>query len=214
MVATRRVARLSIAVAAVAVLFVTVAAPASAQQPAPYTSYGVGQKPGATIAANIAGRSCGAGVTVNAQGEWLLRIAVADACTPRAGDVVSFSVDGQPAEQTVNWSEGGAPANAATGIALTVAATVKTTTTTTTTGTEGTFIGSIAQSGVSLASFTGSTVQLDTAAASVKATSVSVSATAGGKLLTFVVKAPAFVNSAFIEAFPTGLKGALVIVRT
>ncbi len=210
MVATRRVARLSIAIAAVAILFATVAAPASAQQPAPYTSYGVGQKPGATIAANIAGRSCGAGVTVNAQGEWLLRIAMTDACTPRAGDVVSFSVDGQPAEQTVTWSEGGAPANAATGIALTVAATVKTTTTPT--GTDGTFIGSIAQSGVSLASFTGSTVQLDAAAASVKATSVS--ATAGGKLLTFVVKAPAFVNSAFIEAFPTGLKGALVIVRT
>lgn len=113
----------------------------------------------------------------------------------------------------MTWSEGGAPANAATGIALTVAATVKTTTTTTTpTGTDGTFIGSIAQSGVSLASFTGSTDQLDTAAAAVKATSVS--ATAGGKLLTFVVKAPAFVNSAFIEAFPMGLKGALVIVKT
>ncbi len=72
--------------------------------------------------------------------------------------------------------------------------------------------GTIAASGVSLVSFTGTTAQLDTAAAASKL--VSVSATVSGKLLTFVVGAPSFVNADFNAAFPGGLSATLVIVKS
>lgn len=207
MTAIRQLAGLGMALVAVAVLTATTVAPAAAQQAAPYTAYGIGLKAGAMIGANIGGRSCGPAVAVTAAGTWLMSISVTSACAPGAGDVVSFSVDGQPAEQTVTWSEGGAPANPATGIALTVAAPKPAAA-----PAAGGFSGTISPSGVSLASFTGSIAQLDSAGAAVKATSIS--ATAGGNILTFVVGAPSFVNIEFSAAFSTGLQGTLVIVKT
>ena len=72
--------------------------------------------------------------------------------------------------------------------------------------------GTIAASGVSIVSFTGTTTQLDAAGAAAKA--VSVSATVSGTMLTFVVGAPAFVNADFNAVFPTGLSSTLVIVKT
>ena len=79
-------------------------------------------------------------------------------------------------------------------------------------GTAGAFSGgTIAASGVSIVSFTGTTAQLDTAGAAAKL--VSVTATVSGKALTFVVGAPDFVNTDFNAAFPTGLSGTLVIVK-
>ncbi|TAJ21614.1 MAG: hypothetical protein EPO65_01070 [Dehalococcoidia bacterium] len=211
MTAIRRLAGLGLALVVCAGLLTATAAPAAAQQAAPYTAYGVGLRAGAMIGANIGGRSCGPAVAVTATGTWLMYIAVSSPCSPRAGDVVSFTVDGQAAEQTVTWSEGGAPANAAAGIALTVAA-PKPTVTTAAAPAAGGFTGSISPSGVSLASFTGTTAQLDTAGAAVKATSIS--ATLGGKVLTFVVGAPSFVNTEFNTAFASGLQGTLVIVKT
>ena len=115
---TRKFMGLGVAFAAAAVLFSAFAVSASAQTP-PYTAYGVGQKAGATIAANIAGKSCGAGVKADASGNWKLTIATTDACTPKEGDTVAFSIDGAAATQTVKWTAGGAPADAAKGIALT-----------------------------------------------------------------------------------------------
>ncbi|TAJ21611.1 MAG: hypothetical protein EPO65_01055 [Dehalococcoidia bacterium] len=80
-------------------------------------------------------------------------------------------------------------------------------------GTAGTFSGgTIAASGVSIVSFSGTTAQLDTAGAAAKVTSVS--ATASGRMLTFVVGAPSFVNADFNAAFPIGLSSTLVIVKT
>ncbi len=77
----------------------------------------------------------------------------------------------------------------------------------------GTFSGgAIAAAGVSIVSFTGTTAQLDTAGAAAKA--LTVSATVGGKMLVYVVGAPPFVNADFNAAFPTGLNGTLVIVKT
>ena len=118
---TRKLMGLGIAFAAAAVLFSAFAASASAQTP-PYTAYGVGQKAGATITANIAGKSCGAGVKADAAGNWKLTIATTDACAPKEGDTVSFAIDGAAATQTVKWTAGGAPADAAKGIALTAGA--------------------------------------------------------------------------------------------
>lgn len=199
-----RLAGVAAAVAAAVVLLGVLVQPASAG--APYTAYGVGQKPGAMIGASIGGVSCGPAVVVTAQGNWLMSIAETAPCAPKERDVVSFTVDGQPADQTVTWTQGGAPANATLGIALTV--TVKAPT-----ASAGAFSGgTIAPSGTSIVAFTGSTEQLNTAAAAVKA--VSVSATLSGKLLTFVVGAPSFVNTEFNAAFPTGLAGTLVIVKT
>ncbi|RJQ09666.1 MAG: hypothetical protein C4558_05985 [Dehalococcoidia bacterium] len=199
-----RLAGVGAAVAAAIVLFGVIVQPVSAG--APYTAYGVGQKPGAMIAASVGGASCGPAVVVSAQGNWLMSIAETAPCAPKEGDIISFTVDGQLADQTVIWTQGGAPADASRGIALTV--TVKAPT-----ATAGIFSGGmIAPSGTSLVAFTGSTEQLNTAGAAVKA--VSVSATLSGKLLTFVVGAPSFVNTEFNAAFPTGLAGTLVIVKT
>ena len=118
---TRTLMGLGVAFAAAAVLFTAFAASASAQTP-PYTAYGIGQKAGAKIAANIAGKSCGAGATVDAQGNWKITIATTDACAPKEGDTVAFTIDGAAAAQTVKWTAGGAPADAAKGIALTAGA--------------------------------------------------------------------------------------------
>ncbi len=85
--------------------------------------------------------------------------------------------------------------------------------TTPTPGTGGSFSGgTIAPSGVSIVSFTGSLTELGTAGTAAKV--VSVTATVGGKMITYVVGAPAFVNADFSAAFPTGLSGTLVIVKT
>lgn len=77
----------------------------------------------------------------------------------------------------------------------------------------GTFTGgTIAPAGVSIVAFTGTTAQLNTAGTTARA--VSVSATVGGRMITFVVGAPDFVNAEFNAAFPTGLSGTLVIIKT
>lgn len=196
----RPVAGLGIALAAAAVLFSVFTDPTAAQT-APYTAYGMNLKAGATIGASIAGRSCGTAL-VSAQGNWLISISATSACAPNERDVVSFTIDGVPAEQTITWTAGGAPANPAVGIALTAKPMPA----------AGAFSGTVAPVGVSIVAFTGTTAQLDTAGAAVKA--VTVSATTAGKLLTFVVGAPAFVNTEFSSAFSAGLNGALVIVKT
>ena len=204
---TTRLSGVCVALAAAVVLFGAVIQPASAE--APYTAYGIGQKPGAMIAANIGGRSCGPAVTVSGQGNWLMSIAKAAPCAPNEKDVISFTVDGQTADQTVTWTEGGAPADPARGIALTVTVKAPPPAPAAAAGFSG---GVIASAGTSIVAFTGSTDQLNSAGAAVKA--LSVSATSGGKLLTFVAGAPSFVNTEFNAAFPDGLKGTLVIVKT
>lgn len=74
------------------------------------------------------------------------------------------------------------------------------------------FSGTVAPSGVSIVSFTGTTAELSAAGAAANAVSVTV--TVGGQSVTLVVGAPDFVNVAFSAAFPTGLKGQFVILKT
>ena len=200
---TLRTIHLSLRSAVLAVSFMLfgMTAPVSAQTP-PYTAYGIGQKGAAKITANVAGKSCGAGATVDATGNWKITIATTDACAPKDGDVLSFAIDGAAAVQTVRWTAGGGPANAANGIALTP----------TDGATTGTFSGgSISPSGLSIVSFTGTTTQLNSAGASAKVSAVT--ATTGGRMLTYVIGAPSFVNADFEAAFPSGLTGTLVIVK-
>ena len=117
---TRTFMGLGVAFAAAAVLFSAFAASASAQVP-PYTAYGIGQTAGAKVAANIAGKSCGE-ATVAAAGTWKITIGTDAPCAPKEGDTVAFSVNGVASAQTVKWTQGGAPVDAAKGIALTAAA--------------------------------------------------------------------------------------------
>lgn len=118
---TRKLAGLGIAFAAAAVLFSAFAVSATAQTP-PYTAYGIGQTAGAKIAANIAGKACGGDSTVDAQGNWKITINTTAGCAPKEGDTVSFTINGAAAKETVKWTAGGAPADAAKGIALTAGA--------------------------------------------------------------------------------------------
>lgn len=72
------------------------------------------------------------------------------------------------------------------------------------------FTGNVGSPGVSLVQFSGSVAELNAAAAGVRA--ITASATVGGRLLTFVVGAPEFVNSDFNAAFPSGLQGTFLIL--
>ena len=79
---------------------------AHAQQgPDTATYYGTGLSDGDTVAASIGGTECDS-TTANAAGEWVVRVGPGD-CSPGEGDTVSFSVNGDAAEQTVEWSRGG-----------------------------------------------------------------------------------------------------------
>ncbi len=75
----------------------------------------------------------------------------------------------------------------------------------------GSFTGTVAPSGVSLALFTGSRTQLQAAATATNA--VTLAATVGGRMLVYVVGAPEFVNTEFDVAFPTGFSGTPIIIR-
>ena len=80
-------------------------------------------------------------------------------------------------------------------------------------GTVGVFTGgTIAPQGVSIVSFTGTVAQLGTAGTAAKV--VSASATTGGKMITYVVGAPDFVNAEFNAAFPAGLSATFLILKT
>lgn len=74
------------------------------------------------------------------------------------------------------------------------------------------FTGRVASAGVSIVSFTGTTAELN--AAGLAANAVTISATVNGRLRTYVVGAPDFVNAEFAAAFPNGLKDVAVILRT
>ena len=66
---------------------------------------GTGLSEGDTVAASIDGTECDS-TTANAAGEWVVRVGPGD-CSPEDGDTVSFSLNGDAAEQTETWSGGG-----------------------------------------------------------------------------------------------------------
>ena len=79
---------------------------ARAQNP-PATYYGTAS-PGVVIEAFVSQQSCGS-TTANERGEWVLSIADSSAtCSPAAGSLVMFTVNGEAVEQTATWVAGGA----------------------------------------------------------------------------------------------------------
>ncbi len=74
----------------------------------------------------------------------------------------------------------------------------------------GAFVGTVAATGSSIVTFTGTLAQLAATAAEAKA--ITVTATVGGKFVTHVVGAPAFVNADFAAAFTANLASQPVIL--
>lgn len=115
----RKIAGLSAAMAVAAVLFGAISASANAQTP-PFTAYGTGLTAGAVVGAWIGETACGE-ATVDADGNWLIYVEASGDCAPVDGDEISFTIDGAAAAETAVYSAGGAPADVANGISLTVA---------------------------------------------------------------------------------------------
>jgi len=156
-------------------------------QTAPFTAYGVGLTPGATVEARVGGVACSS-TAVDASGNWVVYIAATDPCAPKEGGTITFRLNGQNTAETATFTAGGAPADIANGISLTVVA-------------GGTFTGTI-KPGINLVVFSGGSVESAIAAApNAKGFYVTVS----GNLVTYVVGAPSFVNAGFNAAFPNGI---------
>ena len=118
MIRTIGPARLGFAAALLALLLGPLALgfhTAHAQGPDSAQYWGTDREAGDTVAASIDGTEC-ASTTADASGQWVLQVGPGD-CSPEDGDTVSFSVNGDAAEQTATWSAGGAE-----GVSLTVAA--------------------------------------------------------------------------------------------
>ncbi len=88
------------------------------------TYYGAGVDAGATVGVTFDGAEC-ASTTADDAGQWLVSVGASDACALDDGVSVGFTVNGDAAEQTETWSEGGGPADPANGVTLTVAEVVE-----------------------------------------------------------------------------------------
>jgi hypothetical protein len=189
----RRLAALSVAGLFVAMAMMGATSTASAQT-APFTAYGLALTPGATVEARVGGTACSS-TTVDASGNWVLYVALTDPCAPKEGSTITFRLDGQNTAQTATFTAGGAPADVANGISLTVVA-------------GGTFTGTI-KPGINLVVFSGGSIASAIAAApNARGFYVTVS----GKLVTYVVGAPAFVNAGFNAAFPNGIPASTPMI--
>ncbi len=194
-----RTAAAAAAVAAVIALLPGVLTTASAQQAAPFTAYGVGLQSGQVVEVFDGSASCGS-VTADGSGQWLIQISATSPCAPREGDTLSFTLDGASTSARETFKTGGAPADVANGITLTVVATA--TPTPTPGAGPGTFAGSISAHGITPAVFNGGTV--DQAVTAAGSGLNSIWSYNGGVAVGYTVGAPAFVNQAFLALFPGG----------
>ena len=117
-------ARFALAVALLALMvgpMLFSASSALAQVPSPPSNYYGYLDAGSTVTASIGEAECGS-AEADADGLWFIVIDADNECNPVEGDEISFAIDGDAAEQTVAYTPGWAPADVATGMALTVAA--------------------------------------------------------------------------------------------
>lgn len=103
----RKLLGLGIAFTAAAVLFSAFVVSTSQAQKAPYTAYGVGQKPGSVVEGFILLKSCGK-TTVKEDGTWKLPIPSDAPCSPKEGDTISFRLEVRGTE-VARWTPGGSP---------------------------------------------------------------------------------------------------------
>lgn len=88
-----------------------------------FVAYGTGLSDGDTVEVFANGVSCGT-ITADADGTWVGQVGTdgADAsdCAAVAGDELTFSLNGEATTASETYSNGGTPADAANGIALTL----------------------------------------------------------------------------------------------
>ena len=87
----------------------------------PATYYGFGLDPGDVVTSLNTRPGCEVvceQAVVDSDALWVLRIAGDNVCGVREGDVIEFTVNGEPVTPTETWAPGGAPADAAQGITL------------------------------------------------------------------------------------------------
>ena len=89
-------------------------------QGAPANYYGGGLADGDVVTASIDGVECGS-ATADADG-WLISIGADNDCNPTDGATVSFTLNGEAADQSVTYAAGGLPDDTVNGITLTVTA--------------------------------------------------------------------------------------------
>ena len=97
--------------------------PAAHAQNVAMTLYGPADSADSEIVVFVDGVEC-ATASVQASGDgflWLATVGGDDGCEASDGSEVSFTVDGQAANETVSWESAGAPEDVANGITLTVA---------------------------------------------------------------------------------------------
>lgn len=117
-IARRRSLALALALAMLASM--TAVAVARAQF-LPAVLYGGGLRSGQQVEALINGVSCGT-TTASTKGEWVMQVPVEAPCKPKAGNAITFKVDGVEATSApaATWESGGIPtASVKTGYALT-----------------------------------------------------------------------------------------------
>lgn len=115
----RKMAALGTAMALTAILFGAFSASVNAQTP-PFTAYGTGLDAGDEVTAIVDGADCGS-ATADADGNWLIYVEASGDCAPTDGDEISFTLNGEATNETATYSAGGAPADVANGISLTLA---------------------------------------------------------------------------------------------
>lgn len=124
MILTKGLTRIGFAVAAAAMMLGTLGlisgTSAHAQNP-PATYYGGGLASGDSVAALVGGVECGT-ATADANGEWVISVGDDAACSPSDGDTVTFTLNGDAANESETWAVGGLPTDVASGVSLTAAA--------------------------------------------------------------------------------------------
>lgn len=116
----RKTLALGAAFAVAVSLFGALSTTAHAQTSPPFTAYGTGATSGDEIGIWAGTTQCTT-ATADASGNWgpvQVGETLGD-CSFSDGDTISFSLNGDVADQTETWAAGGAPADVATGTVLT-----------------------------------------------------------------------------------------------
>ena len=116
----RKTLALGAAFAVAVSLFGALSTTAHAQTSPPFTAYGTGATSGDEIGIWAGSTQCTT-TTADASGNWG-PVQVGEtlgSCSFADGDTISFSLNGDLADQTETWAAGGAPADVATGTVLT-----------------------------------------------------------------------------------------------
>lgn len=194
--------KLLIAPIAAVLLWGALAAPdgAGAQTTPPHVVYGGGLVTGDEVAALVNGAVCGTSIADSVAG-WAISVTAGAPCNPEEGDVISFTVNGLPAEETDNWTAGGLPPDVTNGITLTAASV--TAPPSPTPPAQTVFAGSPELGpGPNLVVFNGGGVEMVVSAAP---SAVSIWVTSGGTLVGYIPGALPIANQAFNLLFGDGL---------